>query len=86
MLGLLLERQQLHRGAVEAFKAAQQLLERDEDSTLSDMVHSNLGRVLVHLHQYEEAICQYQKVKKADFITHCGLSLAYYKGKHYEYI
>jgi predicted negative regulator of RcsB-dependent stress response len=81
MLGLLLERQQLYRGAAEAFETAQRLLEADEDSTLSDMVHSNHGRVLVQLQQFEDAICQYQNVKKADFVTQCGLSVAYFKGK-----
>lgn len=85
MLGLLLERQQLYRGAAEAFRTAQKLLDSGEDSTLNDMVYSNHGRVLVQLHQYEDAICQYQQVKKADFITQCGLSLAYYKGEHWEH-
>lgn len=82
MLGLLLERQQLYRGAAEAFERAQKLLKTDEDSALSDMVHSNHGRILVQLHQYEDAICHYQEVKKADFIIQCGLSLAYYKGEN----
>lgn len=82
MLGFLLERQQLYRGAAEAFEMALQLLETDEDSTLRDIVLNNHGRVLVYLQRYEEAICQYQKIKKADFIAQCGLSVAYFKGKH----
>lgn len=82
MLGFLLERQQLYRGAAEAFEMALQLLETDEDSTLRDIVLNNHGRVLVYLQRYEEAICQYQKIKTADFITQCGLSVAYFKGKH----
>jgi tetratricopeptide (TPR) repeat protein len=81
MLGLLLERQQLYRGAEEAFEAAQRLLETAEDSTLSDMLYSNRGRVLVQLQQYEKAVCLYQQVKKPDFSTQCGLSVAYFKGK-----
>ena len=83
MLGLLLERQHLYRGAVKAFEAAQKLLETVQDATLSDMVYSNYGRVLVQLQQYEEAICVYQQVKKPDFSTQCGLSVAYFKGKCY---
>jgi hypothetical protein len=83
MLGLLLERQQLYRRAAKAFEAAQKLLETTEDATLSDMVYSNYGRVLVQLQQYEEAICVYQQVKKSDFSAQCGLSVAYFKGKHY---
>lgn len=82
MLGFLLERQQLYRGAAEAFEMALQLLATDEDSTLRDIVLNNHGRVLVYLQRYEEAICQYQKIKKADFITQCGLSVAYFKGKY----
>lgn len=81
MLGFLLERQQLYCGAAEAFEMALQLLETDEDSTLRDIVLNNHGRVLVYLQRYEEAICQYQKVKEADFIAQCGLSVAYFKGK-----
>jgi tetratricopeptide (TPR) repeat protein len=84
MLGLLLERQQLYCRAAKAFEAAQKLLETAEDTTLSDMVYSNHGRVLVQLHQYEKAICVYQQVKKPDFSTQCGLSVAYFKGKHYD--
>jgi tetratricopeptide (TPR) repeat protein len=84
MLGLLLERQQLYRTAVKAFEAAQKLLETAEDATLSDMVYSNYGRVLVQLQQYEEAICVYQQVKKPDFSTQCGLSVAYFKGEQYD--
>ncbi|PNF23763.1 hypothetical protein B7P43_G16832 [Cryptotermes secundus] len=84
MLGFLLERQQLYRGAAEAFETALQLLATDEDSTLRDIVLNNHGRVLVYLQRYEEAICQYQKIKKADFITQCGLSVAYFKAKMYE--
>lgn len=84
MLGLLLERQQLYCRAAKAFEAAQKLLETAEDTTLSDMVYSNHGRVLVQLHQYEKAICVYQQVKKPDFSTQCGLSVAYFKAKRYE--
>ena len=84
MLGLLLERQHLYRRAVKAFEAAQKLLETAEDATLRDMVYSNCGRVLVQLQQYEEAICVYQQVKKPDFSTQCGLSVAYFKGKCYD--
>lgn len=84
MLGLLLERQHLYRTAVKAFEAAQKLLETAEDATLSDMVYSNYGRVLVQLQQYEEAIRAYQQVKKPDFSTQCGLSVAYFKGKWYD--
>jgi uncharacterized protein HemY len=81
MLGFLLERQQLYRGAAEALEMALQLLETDEDSTMRDIVLNNHGRVLVHLQQYEAAICQYLKIKEADFIMQCGLSVAYLKGK-----
>ncbi|XP_069681678.1 tetratricopeptide repeat protein 37 [Periplaneta americana] len=84
MLGLLLERQKLYRGAAGAFEAALKLLEADSDSTLSDMVHSNLGRVLVELQRYSEAIQQYQAVQKADFVTQCGLAMAYFKANQYE--
>jgi tetratricopeptide (TPR) repeat protein len=84
MLGLLLERQKLYRTAAKAFEAAEKLLETAEDATQSDMVYSNHGRVLVQLQQYEKAICVYQQVKKADFSTQCGLSVAYFKGRHYD--
>jgi tetratricopeptide (TPR) repeat protein len=86
MLGFLLERQQVYRGAAQAFEMALQLLETDEDSSLRDMVLNNHGRVLVHLQQYEAAICQYLKIKKADFIAQCGLSIAYFKGREYDVI
>ena len=84
MLGLVLERQQLYQGAVEAFEEALKLLDvNGEDYTLHDMVHSNYGRVLVQLQHYEDALQQYQEVKKADFVTQCGVAVAYFKGKTY---
>ena len=81
MLGLILERRQLYQGAAEAFEAALHTLEKSKDCALLDIVHSNYARVLVQLQHYEQAIQQYQQVKKADFVTQCGLALAYFKGK-----
>ncbi|PSN51235.1 Tetratricopeptide repeat protein 37 [Blattella germanica] len=84
MFGLLLERQQLYQGAAQAFELALRVLDNSKDDTLSDMVRSNYGRVLVQLQQYEDAINQYKEVKKADTVTQCGLALAYFKANKYQ--
>lgn len=81
MLGLLLERQKLYRGAVKAFAKSVELLKAKGDVALLDLIRSNYGRVLVQLGDYEDAIKQYQEVKEPSFYTQCGLACAYFKGK-----
>nr|CAD7458188.1 unnamed protein product [Timema tahoe] len=84
MLGLLLERQRLYRGAAEAFESALNLLQSEENLSVRDKVLGNYGRVLVQLQRYDEAIKSYQQVKQANFYTQCGLALAYFKAEKYE--
>nr|CAD7589451.1 unnamed protein product [Timema genevievae] len=84
MLGLLLERQRLYRGAAEAFESALNLLQSEEQLSVRDKVLGNYGRVLVQLQRYDEAIESYQQVKQANFYTQCGLALAYFKAEKYE--
>nr|CAD7400214.1 unnamed protein product [Timema poppensis] len=84
MLGLLLERQRLYRGAAEAFESALNLLQSEEQLSVRDKVLGNYGRVLVQLQRYDEAIKSYQQVKQANFYTQCGLALAYFKAEKYE--
>lgn len=92
MLGLLLERQQLHRRSAEAFRRALILLEAEKVSKENEEKHSdkldkvllNYGRVLVNLRMYDDALDHLKRIKKATFANQCGISAAYFKAGRYE--
>ncbi|KZC12335.1 PREDICTED: tetratricopeptide repeat protein 37 [Dufourea novaeangliae] len=79
--GLLLERQKLYRSAAEQFAVAVQTSVNEE----KDMVCLNLGRVLIQLKKYTEAVTFCQAVRgKADYNSQCHLALSLFKAKRYE--
>ncbi|XP_076315267.1 tetratricopeptide repeat protein 37 [Tachypleus tridentatus] len=79
MLGLVLERERLYRGASWAFKMSLLLLEGDSSDEIIDKVRTNYGRVLAQVGQNDEALKQFLQVKNMDLAAYCGLALTYQK-------
>lgn len=75
--GLLLERQKLYRSSTEQFSAALECVSNDSER---DAVLVNLSRIMIVLGKYIDAIEINQKVKTANFKSHCQLALALFKG------
>ncbi|KAG8237939.1 hypothetical protein J437_LFUL017313 [Ladona fulva] len=84
MLGILLERQKLYKGARQAFGKALSLSENSEEDKVVDIIRNNYARVLVSVGSFEEAAKQYLAIKNPDYVTQCGLAQAYLKGDKYE--
>nr|XP_031849957.1 tetratricopeptide repeat protein 37 [Nomia melanderi] len=78
--GLLLERQKLYRSSAKEFAVAIHTNAADE----KDMACLNLGRVLIQLNKYSEAIKLFRAIRKADYNSQCHLALAFYKAGRYE--
>lgn len=80
LLGLLLERQQLHAGAVNAFKRSVAILSSDNTATPRLKISKlNLARALCANKMYNEAIENYQAAGVEHFPQICGLGLAAYR-------
>ena len=81
MLGLLLERLNLFRGAQTAFqKGFEEAVLQGSEARLLDAIRCNLGRVLISLKDYEKAIEILLNVNHPSFASQSGLALALYKG------
>jgi len=81
-LGLLLERQGLLEGSVQALETSLSLV--GDNSVLADKVENNLGRVLAKLGRCDEAIQHYKKIKNTTFYSQVGVALAYFKQNQYK--
>ncbi|XP_033324509.2 superkiller complex protein 3 [Megalopta genalis] len=78
--GLLLERQKLYRSSAERFAAAVHSKITEE----KDIVCLNLGRVLLQLKKYSDAIKLLEAIKGANYNSQCHLALSLYKAGKYE--
>ncbi|XP_076648879.1 superkiller complex protein 3 [Halictus rubicundus] len=78
--GLLLERQKLYRSSAEQFAVAIHTNVPEE----KDVVCLNLGRVLIQLKKYSEAIKLFEAVRGANYNSQCHLALSLYKAGKYE--
>ncbi|XP_076296367.1 superkiller complex protein 3 [Lasioglossum baleicum] len=78
--GLLLERQKLYRSSAEQFAIAIHTNVPEE----KDAVCLNLGRVLIQLKKYSEAIKLFEAVRRVNYNSQCHLALSLYKAGKYE--
>ncbi|XP_013777093.1 tetratricopeptide repeat protein 37-like [Limulus polyphemus] len=79
MLGLVLERERLYKGACWAFKMSLLLLEEENCDEIIDKVRTNYGRLLALIGQNDEALEQFSQVKNMDLAAYCDLALTYQK-------
>ncbi|CAB3224649.1 unnamed protein product [Arctia plantaginis] len=80
ILGILQERHGLLRSAMKSYEQAFKYAEDDK----KDTVLLNIGRILVRMEKYEEAIKIYKAITEASFNSTAGLALALFKKGCYE--
>ncbi|XP_059057141.1 superkiller complex protein 3 [Achroia grisella] len=80
ILGILQERNGLLRAAHSSYKKAHEYAEEDN----KNITLQNLGRILLRLGEYDEAIKSYKAITEASLDSTCGLALALFKKASYE--
>lgn len=78
--GILQERYGLISSALRSYEKALKFAENDK----KNIVLLNIGRVLVRLNQYDDAIKIYKAITEASFDSTAGLALSLYKKGFYE--
>ncbi|KAL4710705.1 hypothetical protein ACJJTC_004350 [Scirpophaga incertulas] len=80
MLGILQERTGLYRTALTSYEKALCFAENDK----KNIILLNIGRILLRLEKYDEAVKIYKSVTEASLNSTCGLALALLKKGLYE--
>ncbi|KAM3963155.1 superkiller complex protein 3 [Aphomia sociella] len=80
ILGILQERNGLYRSAYNSYQKALDCADEDK----KNITHLNLGRILLRLGKYDEAIKCYKAITEASLDSTCGLALALFKKASYE--
>ncbi|XP_041977159.1 tetratricopeptide repeat protein 37 [Aricia agestis] len=81
MLGIMQERTGLLRSSLDSYTKALELAENTEQKNI---ILLNVGRVLLRLENYDEAITTYKAITEASLNSTCGLALALFKNGLYE--
>ncbi len=84
MFGVLLEREGLYRSALKALEMAMHNLSESERPQLEASVRLNMGRTLIKLRRYAEAVAQFEAVAPETFESLCGRALALFKNGDYQ--
>ncbi|KAK3911004.1 Tetratricopeptide repeat protein 37 [Frankliniella fusca] len=85
MLGLLLERLKLFQSAQKAFqRGLEEAILQGSESVPMNAIRCNLGRVLVNLKDYQQAVCILQAITVPSFASQSELALALFKAEKFE--
>ncbi|XP_064071662.1 superkiller complex protein 3 [Vanessa tameamea] len=80
ILGILQERSGLLSAALESYQKALQYAEED----YQNIILLNIGRILLRLEKYDEAIKIYKAITEASLNSACGLAFGLFKKELYE--
>lgn len=79
----------LHKSSAEAFKRAlvlyrSQKIETDAQYDILDKILLNYGRVLAKLKQYDEALANFNNIKKVNIANQCEKAFTYFRAELFE--